>query len=215
MVALYILLGLALLICAVLFFPFTVVLEYSETNLNVYQKILFFKIPFNETTFKKLGSSVRHGNGLLKGKRKAEDEKKKKAKKSFDEIMEIISLVRLLLAKFFGYLRIRVARFNIKVATGDPATTAIAYGAVNSAMASVYPFLESSDNVKGLERAEINVCCDFFSNTPDADIKLAFTLRVWQALSIVLSAAIRHAKNMIEKDKKKANKANKKININS
>ena len=215
MIALYILLGLALLVCAILYFPFTVVLEYADGDLRVYQKILFFKIHFNDKTFKKLGSTVRHSNRMLKGKKKEQDMHKRKVKKSLDEILEIISLVKLLLAKFFGYLRVKVARFNVKVATGDPATAAIAYGAVSGALSSVYALLEDSKNVKNLKRAEINVTCDFFSDTPDADIKLAFTLRVWQALSMVLSAAISHAKNMIEKDKKKANKANKKININS
>ena len=210
MIALYILLGIALLLCAILFFPFTVVLEY-DGELRVYQKLLFFKIHFNDKTFLKLGTNVKRGNGLLKTKKKKkEEEKKKKAKKNFDEILEIISLIKLLLTKFFGYLRVHVYRFNIKVATGSPATAAFAYGAVSQAMSSLYPLLENSKNVKGVKNAEINVTCDFFSDTPEADIKISFTLRIWQALSMLLFAAITHAKNMIKKEKKKDQKANQK-----
>ena len=204
MVALYILLGIALLICAVLFFPFTVVLEYSD-ELKVHLKILFFKIHLVGENAPKHTKKKRKGKKKAKSKKKGDGEKPKK-KKSISDILDILSLVKLLLTKLFKYLRIKVARFNIKVATGDPATAAIAYGAVNGALSALYPLLERSKNVKGVKKAEINVVCDFFADRPEADIKLSFTLRTWHAISILLSAAIGYAKNTINKEKNKAQK---------
>jgi len=202
-VALYILLGLALLICAVLFFPFTVVLEYSE-EFRAYLKILFFKIHFVKEDAPKHKKKKR--SDKKKKKSKKEDEEKPKKKKTVSDILDILSLVKAVLTKFFRYLRVKVARFNIKVATGDPATAAIAYGAVNAAISALYPLLRRSKNIKGVKKAEINVTCDFFSDRPEADIKLSFTLRVWHAFSILFAAIAGYVKNMIKKEKKQASK---------
>ena len=202
MVALYILLGLALLICAVLYFPFTVVLKYKD-DLNVYLKILFFRINFSDKS--DIKGEGEKKSAKSKKKKKKKKEQKPKKKKTISDILDILSLVKLLLKKFFKYLRIKVARFNIKVATGDPATAAIAYGAVNSALSALYPLLERAKTVKGVKSAEINVTCDFLSDKPEADIMLSFTLRTWHAISILLSAIVSYAKNIAKKDKKASN----------
>ncbi len=204
MIALYILLGLALIICAILFLPYTVILEY-DGDLNITHKASFIKLTPKGGALEKVVPALKQANSFLRGDKPSGKggQKKGTRKQNVDEILEILSLSKLLLQSFFKHLRVRVARFNIKVATGDPATAAIAYGAVNGAVASLYALLEEKKNVKGLGSAQINVWCDFFSDTPDADIKLSFTLRVWQALSIILSSAISHAKNMVEKDKRR------------
>ena len=211
MVALYILLGLALLICAILFFPFTYVLKYKNGEFDFYRRFLCFRLPRQTDVLEKIVPALQDANSFLKGNNKKskgepakEPNKKAKRKQTINEILEILSLSGILLARFFKHLVVRVAQFDIKVATGDPASTAIAYGAVNEAVASIWPFIEKAKNIKISKKVKINISCDFFSDSPDADINLSFTLRVWQLISIVLSSAIKHAKNMVERDRKRA-----------
>lgn len=198
MVALYILLGLALLICAILFLPFTMVIKYRD-ELSIYLKILFLRIDLSSKITSKGGGGKKSPK---KKKKKKGQEKKPKKKKSISDILDILSLIGIILKKFFKHLRIKASRFNIKVATGDPATAAIAYGAVNSAMSALYLLLEKSKTVKGVRSAEINVTCDLLSDKPEADILLSFTLRTWHAISILLAAIKGYVKNMIKNDKK-------------
>ena len=213
MIALYILLGLALIIGAILLFPYTVVIEHGE-ELLLYKRIAFFDLPMKGGgLLDKAVPILKEANSFLKadGKKKSPQKdgattKQKKRKQEIDEILEVISLSAILLGRFLKYLRVRVCRFNIKVATGDPATAALAYGATNHAVGTIYSLIEDTKNIKNVKRAQINVSCDFFADTPEADIRLEFSLRIWQAIAIVFSSAIKHAKNMVEKDKKRAKK---------
>lgn len=212
MIALYIILGLALLIGAILLLPYTLVLEYKD-ELKTQSKILFVKLPSKGNILEKAVPILKDANSFLRmdsaRSRQSESKEVPKRKQNMNEILEVLSLTRLLLERFFVHLRVKVARFNITVATGDPATTAIAYGATNQAIASLYSLLEDSKNVKNLKRAQINVGCDFFLDSPTADIKLSLTIRAWQALEIIFSSAIKHARNLVEKDRRKAHKSQK------
>ncbi len=132
--------------------------------------------------------------------------KKKKEKKSLSEILDIITLVRKLAVKvirtFFKHLRIEVARLKITVATGDAATTAIAYGAITEAVALLYPVLESVKNFRVPERSEVEIRTDFCSDTMDADIMISFSLRVWHVFDIAFGALGTFIKHKISSMKK-------------
>ena len=126
-------------------------------------------------------------------------------KRSLSEIMDTVdlafTLVKAVLGCFFGHLRVDVAKFRIKVATGDPASTAIAYGAVSQTVSYLIALLKNNKNVKGLKRADIDIQCDFLSDTPSADIKLSFSLRVWHVLHIALTALINFIKKKVKSAK--------------
>lgn len=140
--------------------------------------------------------------------KKAEKQKKKqhekehpteKPKKSLSEILDLISLCRKLAAKvirkFFGHLRIDVARLHLTVATGDAATTAIAYGAVTESVALLYPVLESVKTFRVPDMADVDIRADFCADSMDADILISFSLRVWHVFDIAFGALftfIRH-----------------------
>lgn len=128
-----------------------------------------------------------------KAKKEAEKENKtEKPKKSLSEILYIIKLVRALAAKvirkFFGHLRIDIARLKIVVATGDAASTAVAYGAITSAINLLFPVLEEVKNFSLPKETDIDVSVDYLADGIIADIELGFALRVWHLFSVAFGA---------------------------
>ena len=126
-------------------------------------------------------------------KRGEEHKPQKKEKKSISEILDVVSLVTdltgVVVTRFTKRLRIKVARMKIVVATDDAATTAIAYGAITQSINLLLPILSDVKNFD-LPKNEKNfdVRADFTSDTPSADIKISFSLRVWHLFDIALGA---------------------------
>ena len=126
---------------------------------------------------------------------KKEEEKQNKTqkpKKTLPEILYIIDLVRTLAAKviktFFKHLRIDIAKLKIVVATGDAATTAIAYGAITQAINLLFPILEEIKNFSLPKDTDIDVSVDYLSEGITADIRLGFALRVWHVFAVAFGA---------------------------
>ena len=132
---------------------------------------------------------------LKKKQKKEQKEQEKlhpKQKKSLSDILGIISMVKDLVSKviktFFKHLKIDLARCHITVATGDAATTAIAYGAICDASLHLFKLLE---NVKGFELPEaqdFSIDTDFLGDSTQLDIKISFSLRVWHVFHVAFAA---------------------------
>ena len=142
-------------------------------------------------------------------KEKKESEKKEKEKKKvslsgiLDTVSLITSIVRAALGSFFGHLRVDVAKFKITVATGDAASTAVAYGAVSQAVSYLLALFKDNKRVKGLKTAEMDVVCDFLGESPSADIKISFSIRVWHIFHLAfasLKALIKHKFNSLKNE---------------
>lgn len=86
----------------------------------------------------------------------------------------------------FGYLRVDVAKINVKVATDDAATTAIAYGSVCHAVSCLVSAFEDSKRVRGFDSSDINITCDYLTDETEADIRFLFSVHVWQVASILI-----------------------------
>ncbi len=218
--------------CILLFFIFlfslkaTITIAYhEEVTLSV--KVLFFKIGILPKKEKK-GShsmSAKKAQKLrqkqAKKSAKKKDAAKKKAdakaaraaehtpkkKKSIADILDIIALVRKLVGevvrRFFKHLRIDVARLRVKVATGDAASTAIAYGAVTQGLNLLLPLLEQVKNFSLPDVSDLSVEADFLGDAPDIDVKISFSLRVWHLFDVALGAA---KKFLVHQFKKMMNK---------
>ena len=117
---------------------------------------------------------------------------KEKPKKTLPEILDILSLVRSLVAiivrKFFKHLRIKVARLKIKVATPDAASTAVAYGAITGAVNLLLPVLEQVKNFKLPDPKDFSIEADFLGDSIELDLSLSFSLRVWHVFDIAFGA---------------------------
>lgn len=113
-------------------------------------------------------------------------------KKTPGEILDIVllvfNLVKTVVGKFFGHLRIKLTRIKLKIATGDAATTAITYGAVTQAVNVFMPFIDGIKTVKTPKEKNVEVVADFCAEKSEADIEIAFSLRVWHLFHVAFAA---------------------------
>ena len=231
MLALYIIGGIILLFALILSLKATVTVAYhDEVTLSV--RVLFVKLrilpkkkkkgPHRMSAKKaeKIKKKLRRKQEKkaekkqLKAKKKAAKKdapKEEKKKMTLPEILDMISLIRKLLAKvvktFFGHLRMDVVRLKIRVATGDAATTALAYGAITQSVNVLFPILDSVKNISLPKTRDIDIVADFAGEEIEADVEFSFSLRLWHLLHVAFAAlgtAIKHFIKKIFRDQKKA-----------
>ena len=139
-------------------------------------------------------------------KEKKKSEEKEKKKTSVSDILDTVNLAtsvaKAALGSFFGHLRVDVARFKIRIATGDAASTAIAYGAVSQTVAYLLAIFKNSKRVRGLKKAEMDIVCDFLGDSSSADIKISFSLRVWHLFHLAFASLISLIKHKLKSAKK-------------
>ena len=145
-----------------------------------------------------------------KQNQKLENKQQSNKKKSVDEILDMVSMVKDILSaalgRFFGHRRVDVARLKINVATGDAATTAIAYGAVCDALTHLLPLLEQLKGFRASNSSRISVSADYLSDSTTADLKISLSLRVWHAFHVALASLWQLIKHMLAKKIKKQSK---------
>ena len=119
-----------------------------------------------------------------------------------EQTLKLMSPMQMVIRRFFRHLRIDVARLRVKVATGDAATTAIAYGAVTQSINVLFPLLESIDTLSLPQNADLSVEADFLSDSPELDVMFSFSLRVWHLFSVAFSALGAFLKHQFSKKDK-------------
>ncbi len=230
MTALYIIGGILLFFVFILSLKATITIAYRD-EVALWVRVLGFKIRILPKKEPKVGPHSMSEKKAQKIKKKLRQKQQKKAeakqkkaekkaaekeqpkekpKKSLSDILDMIDLVRRLLVKvvktFFGHLRIDIARLKIRVATGDAATTAIAYGAITQAVNLLFPILESVKNFSLPKTRDIDIVADFVGEGIEADIQLSFKLRVWHLFHVAFGAlftAIKHFVKKMFRDQKK------------
>ena len=113
---------------------------------------------------------------------------KKQTQKSFDKlkekhgfagaVKEIFEFVKAVISRLKGELKhiaIRKLCLDIKVASGDAATTATSYGAV---CAAVYPVLTFIDGIANVKMKNINILSDFNSDNSDFGFSVIIKARI-------------------------------------
>ena len=201
----------------------SVTIAYAD-EITLYVKVLFFKIPIlpkkepkkikgmsaskARKIRKKLEKKALKKELAAKEKAEAKKEQEKSAqKKTPNEIISIIKMVSDLavtvINRFARHLRIHIAKIKLVIASEDAATTALLYGTVSQSINLFFPVLERVKNFPKLRNADISVDCDFASTEPQIDIKLGFSIRVWQVLHIALSALVTFLKHKLKSDAKK------------
>lgn len=105
-----------------------------------------------------------------------------------DNINAATSALGKLFLRFGKRFRIDLTRIIITVATGDAASTAILYGAVVPATQLLISAVDRFTNLKGLERADIDVRCDFLGKKSVVDIHIAASLRLWHLFDVLFAA---------------------------
>ncbi len=99
-----------------------------------------------------------------------------------EELRLVRGLLSLIVRRKYKWLRLRTARLHIRVATGDAATTAVAYGAVSQSVAYLLALLDRITRLRARE-PEVSITADFLGEHSAADVKLVLTLHVFDALA--------------------------------
>ncbi|MBQ2733498.1 MAG: DUF2953 domain-containing protein [Clostridia bacterium] len=191
----------------------------AESDVKLILELPFFRMQLFPEKEKRPNprSFTREGlkKQILKERKKADRQNKKKAAKAAKKqarkeaaqtaapkkkmpLTEIIELVTLLVNKLLSNLsrrlRIDVRRLHVTVATGDAATTAIAYGAVSAAMAGLTEVLYLNTRTKLPKPENGGVYADFVGDTSRADIEIVLSIRVIGVLATLFSLAYNYLK---------------------
>ena len=127
---------------------------------------------------------------------------KKKKKEDRAAIFELIREVKKILPKFVKKIHFRSAKLNVKVATGDAASTALACGGAKAGASILFELI---DNFAVLERGSsrnVAIEPDFTSDEMKYDIDVRFRLRVIWAFHYGLKVLARFIKTKIKKSNK-------------
>ena len=142
--------------------------------------------------------------GKLGGKKKkktADAPKEKKTSQNGEKtpITETLKLVLEILKafcpKFFKRFRIKAARVLVSVGTGDPAKTAVYYGAAVQAVAVLVDFLKEHTDFKTSKNTVIRVEPDFLFGKTRAEIDISLSLTPLHVISSGATAALAYLKH--------------------
>ncbi len=199
----FIIIGCILLLLTALLFiriKFDIILK---EDITVRINILGIKIPLYPTKEKKINpKKFKKGypeekkrkekpTAPAKGKTVAVDEEKIPLG---DKISTILSLIKLLLSRFFKHLRLDISKIIVIVGTNDAASCAITYGIISQAVVYLLEFLDNNLNISKKRSGEINVLCDFTAQTTVYDVFISASLNVWQILDIGINLVYNYLK---------------------
>lgn len=192
----------------------------SDESLSVGIDLGLFKIPLYPAKDKKIKlkrfriKAFRKDLAKQEAKRRKKAEKKlskKKNKAAADEdvhsediqrkkrdITELVGTVTdiagVFIRRFGKYLRIKIRKLVIVVATPDAASTAVMYGAVCGAVQCFLELVDSNLDVKCPKSSQVEVIPDFTSERSGALVDVTFSFRVWQLFDILIRTAVSYLK---------------------
>lgn len=167
-------------------------LTYIDEDFKVVLKILFLKFklipsPTKKPKQKKIKTE--------KGQKKSSSEKKSKEKKKvkFNDMLDLISVVKQIVEKilhyFNRYLRVDIKALRIKIAADDAAAAAIIYGLVSQSVSYTLEIIRQNVKKLNVKRDDsIVVVTDFIGDKIETQINIIFKLTVWQILVIGVSS---------------------------
>ncbi len=201
MTALYILLGIFGFFAILFSIPVHVVASVN-TELKAWIRVLFIKIPLfprpkrkKPTGKKKTKSKKKKEKSKKKTKDEAGAEKKKKPKRDIVGLIKLLlKVVAAVLRKFPKHFGVRIHAYEISVAMGDAAKTAIAYGTVTGLSANLFKALKKATRFRVSRNAPVNVYADFLGTKPRANICIDINVTITDLLCIAMAAGFAFVK---------------------
>ena len=191
----------------VLFFALTLTVPVhffvsADEDVRAWMRILFVKIRLfpverkrGVEKKKKKKSDQRSEKKASAKKKKSVPPKKKKKRDILHMIRLIMKIAQALIKKLARHLRIRVHAYEISVATGDAAKTAVLYGAVTGLSSTLFELLKNVANFKVKRSAAVGVYADFVGEKTKARVKMDFGINLWGVLTLLLAAGLAFVKN--------------------
>lgn len=207
MVALYITLGIIVLVAAILAMRVGISIVL-EDELCVYLRVLLLKFRLYPAK-KKRESTKKYKKKKVKKKkpstvvRKSDTELKQKPPLN-ETIKTVTELLGVFSRAFAKHLHVRLAKIYIRIGTEDAAKTAILYGAVSGAVTCLIDTIDSITSISSLRCSEISVEPDFLSDRSVARLNISLSLSVFGALAVLLKTLFRYLKLKITKNRKEA-----------
>lgn len=128
-------------------------------------------------------------DAMTKEERRALKALKKASKPALTDLIPLICRVLgVFFSRFFGKIRIKVARLNVRVGAADAMQAAVLFGVANQSVQYLLAGLHKITNLDGLDKAEINVSPDFLSGKIDFDLKLTVRVSLGNVLGAVCKA---------------------------
>ena len=197
MTALYIIIAIAAVIALIIFIPIDAAfsVSYVEKNADVRLTVKYFPIKLHILPAKVKKEAERAAEDTENVAKKEEDEIKKKkrpvsatiqlARAVIDETWEDIK--RLIHDVFAHMLAVNKFFVNVKIGTGDPMYTGIAYGAANT---FIYGLLALIENHSKLGEWDVDISADFDGFVIEGSADIVIRTRIASILAIGFKAAI-------------------------
>ncbi len=126
---------------------------------------------------------------MTKAERKALKAKKKASRPALTDLIPLVCRVLgLFVSRFFGKLRIKVAKLHVRVGAADAMQAALMYGVANQAVQYLFCFLQKITNVDGLQNADFRVEPDFLSDKIEFDFCLTIRVSMGNVLGALFKA---------------------------
>ncbi len=133
-----------------------------------------------------------------------------------DKIVLVRALCAVVIRHTHKHLRLHAARLHVRVATGDPATTAILYGTVSQSLSYLLTGLDRVTHLKAVT-PDVGVQADFLGEKSHVDANVTFSIRVWGAIATAVPVlfaflnkkrALKSARRKIQQQKTTSLKGN-------
>lgn len=125
-------------------------------------------------------------------------QKKKANSATLEENLDLVKrIASFFFSRFFRHLRIDVTRIHLVIGSDEAAKTALMYGVAVQSVAYLLALLDKFANFHGLEKRDVFVDVDFLSEEIKADLKIAFSIRLWHILHLAFGALGRLIANRV------------------
>ena len=203
MIILYIALALLLLVGTILLLPVKITVEY-DTQLRLDASLLGYSLWSLPRRKKKVRYSRYSSKALARKKKRALKKRQRLLKKGgaqpqlknekktglVGDIEFILRQIGAILSRGYKHVRIEVERLIVRVVAEDASQTAILFGAVNEAAASLLAYLDEVGKWKRTRRTRISIAPDFASEKSFIDVKIILTFRLWQVADVLLGTSL-------------------------
>lgn len=179
----YVLLGIALLISALLFTKIKIFVCY-ENDVKIYGKFLFYRFDIipKKPKIKKAKKSKKKSQKPKETKFPLQEQVKEKSLPS--KIWDMRTALLKILEKFSRKLHFKFIKLRVVIGCDNAAKTALVYAGVNQGISYLIEILRNISNVDVSSRADISVNSDFISQKSEFEGKIELYMRVTSVIYV-------------------------------
>lgn len=204
MIALYIIVGIAILIFIFLMLWVKVTVSFKN-DLYYVVKVGPFYLDLDSDDDEDGEKVSSHQAGKDSSGKKVKKKKKApnesfSAKELYDAVFDLLDILKDFLSKYSHTLHFYSSKFYVKIGTGDAASTALGCAAVKTAASILFDFVDNYAIIDKNSEKNVNIIPDFTSNVSECDIELVFKTRLGSLIRTLFTLFYRYIKKTVEKE---------------